>query len=84
MIMLCEMKTGADALTIIYVLRETIISVLETRIIRENLVHIVVIVIENQLKITEKCFLCGADNQYEDILEIWTKTYSISHNGTSA
>lgn len=50
MIMLRELKIGAHALTIIYVLIETITSVLEMRIILENLGHIVAIVIANQLK----------------------------------
>ena len=50
MIVLCELKIGAHALTIIYVLVETITSVLEIRIILENLGYIVAIVIANQLK----------------------------------
>lgn len=50
MIVLRELKIGAHALTIIYVLVETITSVLEIRIILENLGYIVAIVIANQLK----------------------------------
>lgn len=50
MIMLHELKIGAYALPIIYVLVETMTSVLEIRIILENLGYIVAIVIANQLK----------------------------------
>lgn len=50
MIMFSELKIGAHALTIICVLIETIKSVLDIKIILENLGHIVAIVIANQLK----------------------------------
>ena len=48
--MFSELKIGTHALTIICVLIETIKSVLEIRIILENLGRIVAIVIANQLK----------------------------------
>lgn len=62
------------ALTLVVYLERQLNTVLETRIMLENLGHIVAIVIASQLKSPERA-TAGGLNRDEHVLKVWTRTW---------
>lgn len=80
---LSELEIETVALTLVMYLERQLNTVLETRMMLENLGHIVAIVIASQLKSLERATMSGL-SQDEHMLKLWTMTCLTGCHGAPA